>query len=104
MKITEIRAVRLNAPRRPSQTPARRPGWAEEAEVANPMSRYARVKRHRSLWRPNWETVWCKVTAEDGTWGIGSSINGRATAAVIEDHLAPQLVGEDCFAIEKLAD
>src|SRR5690349_17540836 len=104
MKITEIRAMRMNAPGRASKTQAKRPGWAEEAEVANPMSRYPKVKRHRGLWRPNWESVWCKVTAEDGTWGLGSTINGRATAAVIEDHLGPQLLGEECMAIDKLAD
>lgn len=104
MKITEIRAMRLNAPPRETKTPPRRAGWAQDAEVANPMSRYAKVKRHRRLWVPNWEAVWCKVTAEDGTWGLGSTGNGRVAAAVIDDHLAPQLVGEDCLAIDKLAD
>lgn len=104
MKITEIRAMRLNAPVREHQTQARRLSWWEEAEVANPMSRYPKVKAHRNLWLPQWETVWCKVTAEDGTWGIGSTSHGRPVAAVIDDHLAPQLVGEDCLATEKLSD
>ncbi|NJN82859.1 MAG: L-rhamnonate dehydratase [Caldilineaceae bacterium] len=104
MKIKSIEAVRLNTPPHKTRSQPRRASWAEDAEVANPMSRYPKVKRHRSLWRPNWEPVWCKVTAEDGTWGIGASINGRATAAVIDDHLAPLLVGEDCLATDKLAD
>lgn len=104
MKITEIRAMRLNTPAHAHQTQARRPSWWEEAEVANPMSRYPKVKAHRNLWLPQWEGVWCKVTAEDGTWGIGSTSHGRPVAAVIEDHLAPQLVGEDCLATEKLSD
>ncbi len=104
MKITEIRAMRLNTPVREYQTEARRLSWWEEAEVANPMARYPKVKAHRSLWLPQWETVWCKVTAEDGTWGIGSTSHGRPVAAVIDDHLAPQLVGEDCLATEKLSD
>lgn len=73
--------------------------------MANPMSRYPKVKRHRSLWMARkWEEVWCQVTLEDGTWGLGNTGGGRVTAAVIEDHLAPQLVGEDVFAIERLAD
>lgn len=58
-------------------------------------------KRHRSSWMPKWETVHVKVTAEDGTWGLGQTTFGRATAAVIEDHFAPVLAGESCFAIEK---
>ncbi|HEY8695646.1 MAG TPA: enolase C-terminal domain-like protein, partial [Chloroflexota bacterium] len=104
MKITAIETLRLNAPIRAATTAARRPGWAQQAEVANPMSRYPKVKRHRSLWTPRWEGVWCKVTAEDGTYGLGQTTNGRVTAAIIEDHLGPQLVGEDCLAIEKLSD
>ena len=111
MRITTIEAMRLVVPpeitRRfaeAARVKARRPGWYEEAEVANPMSRYPKVKRHRSLWTPRWEAVWCKVTAEDGTWGLGNTGHGRPVAAMIEDHLAPQLVGEDALAGEKLAD
>ena len=47
--------------------------------------------------------MWCKVTLEDGTWGLGHTGNGVA-GAVIDDHLGPQLVGEDGLASEKLAD
>jgi L-rhamnonate dehydratase len=105
MKITEIRAVRVNLPAREAKSTPRRPSWGTNDEVANPMSRFPKVKRHRSLWNnPGWEEVYCKVTLEDGTWGLGSTSHGRAVAAVIEDHLAPQLTGEDIFAIEKLSD
>ncbi len=104
MKITEIRAMRLTVPPQEIKAPPRRRSWAEDAEVANPMSRYPKLKSHRSLWLPKWEGVWCKVTVEDGTMGLGYTSHGRPVASVIEDHLAPQLVGEDCLAIEKLAD
>lgn len=104
MKISKIEAMRLNLPRQEYKTPQRRDPWSKHAEVANPMSRYPKVKAHRSMWLPRWENVWCKVTLEDGTWGIGETGHGRAVAAVIEDHLAPQLVGEDIMAGEKLAD
>ena len=30
--------------------------------------------------------------------------HGRPVAAVIDDHLAPRLLGEDCLAVERLAD
>lgn len=104
MRIASIQAVRVNLPDLPYTTPPRRTGWYQDAEVANPMSRYPKVKRHRSLWLPKWEAVFCKVTAEDGTWGLGMTSCGRAAAAVIDDHLAPNLVGEDCLSIDRLYD
>jgi L-rhamnonate dehydratase len=103
MKLTDIRMVQLDTPAHETRTPPRRPGWAIDAEVANPMSRYPQVKRHRSLWQPRWEGAWCQVIAEDGTWGLGPAWPARAIAPVI-DHLASQLIGEDCLAIEKMAD
>ena len=105
MKITEVQAVRVNFPERQGGTPPIRDSWGKTDEVANPMSRYPHVKQHRSLWLPKtWEQVWCKVTLEDGTWGLGLTDHGRVTAAVIDDHLAPNLLGEDGLAIEKLSD
>jgi L-rhamnonate dehydratase len=104
MKITAVRALRLTMPERPAITPPRREPWAAQAEVANPMSRYPKVKAHRSLWLPTWENVWCEVVAEDGTIGRGMTNHGRPVAAVIDEHLGPQLVGEDVFAGERLAD
>jgi L-rhamnonate dehydratase len=104
MKITDVRAMRLSIP--PTERPAtsRRAGWTREAEVANPVSRYAKYKRHRNLWMPTWGDVWCKVTLEDGTWGLGHTSHGRAVAAVIDDHLGPLLVGEELLAYETIAD
>ena len=105
MKITNIQAVRLNAPVTEPKTAPRRDSWWEHAEVANPMSRFPKVKRLRKLWLPKmWQQVGCKVTLEDGTWGLGLTDHGRVTAAIIDDHLAPNLIGEDGFAIDKLAD
>jgi len=75
-----------------------------DAEVANPMSRFPEVKRHRSLWLPRWEGVWVKVTAEDGTYGLASCSFGRPVAAVIADHFGPMLVGQEALAIERLWD
>ena len=46
MKITEVRAVRVQFPSRNDDRPAgRSKSWAHDAEVANPMSRYAAYKR-----------------------------------------------------------
>src|SRR4051812_4972528 len=96
--------MRLTVPPRDEHPSKRRASWWESAEVANPMSRYPHVKRLRAMWMPKWEQVWCKVTLEDGTTGYGSTTHGRATAAVIEDHLSPQLVGQEIMAGERLAD
>jgi L-rhamnonate dehydratase len=104
MKITEIKAVRVQFPKREPTATARRKSWAQDAEVANPMSRYEHVKRHRSLWLPKWSEVWCQVKLEDGTWGLGQTGHGRAVAAVIDDHLAPRLVGEEIMGTERLYD
>lgn len=104
MKIVGVQAVRVKLPMPSPSAPPRRPSWAEMAEVANPMSRYPRFKPHRKLWLPRWETVWCQVTAEDGTFGLGMTAHGHPVAAVINDHLAPLLVGEDALATEKLWD
>ncbi|MBN1283903.1 MAG: L-rhamnonate dehydratase [Anaerolineae bacterium] len=103
MKIADISIVRADIPRQTPATPARRAPWHTEAEVANPMSRYPKVKRHRSLWVPQWEQAWCKVTAENGAWGLGLLWPARPLVPVVE-HLAAHLTGEDCLAIEKLAD
>jgi L-rhamnonate dehydratase len=103
MKIKTIEVVRVELPKHESPTTPRRAGWAAEAEVANPMSRYAKVKAHRSLWLPRWEGAWVKVTAEDGTWGLGTLAFAPALAPVVE-HLASQMIGEECMAIEMLAD
>ncbi|MEM2905770.1 MAG: hypothetical protein QW057_05045 [Candidatus Bathyarchaeia archaeon] len=46
MKIKENEAMRLELPPREGpRTVVRHPSWAEDAEVANPMSKYPRYKR-----------------------------------------------------------
>ena len=105
MKIMSIEVVDVKLPPREYSAKPRRASWNDTDEVGNPMSWYPHVKRHRSKWIDmGWGPVWVKVTLEDGTWGLGSSTYSRPVAAIIEDHLAPQLLGQDGFAIERLAD
>jgi L-rhamnonate dehydratase len=103
MKIKDITIVQTSFPKREATTPPRRQSWSAEAEVANPMSRYPKVKRHRSLWLPKWESAWVRVTAEDGTWGIGPLSFARPLAPVIQ-HFKEHFLGEDALATAKLAD
>jgi L-rhamnonate dehydratase len=103
MKIKDIRVVQVNFPLHPSKTPARRDSWASHAEVANPMSRYEHVKRHRSMWLPKFDSAYVQVTAEDGTTGLGPLWPARALVPVI-GHFNEQLCGQDAFATERTAD
>jgi len=100
MEISRVEVLRLDRPPQEPPATSRRPSWRADAEVANPMSKFPEYKRHRSLWQPKWPAVWVRVTAEDGTYGLGCCSFGRPVAAVIEDHYAPHLVGRDCLAIE----
>ncbi|MAQ85454.1 enolase C-terminal domain-like protein [Psychromarinibacter halotolerans] len=84
-------------------TEGRRPPWTKGAEVAGPMSGYARFKKLRSTWRYD-GAVGCLVTAEDGTTGFGMTRYDLPVIHLVNDHFAPLLVGEDCMAIERLWD
>ena len=123
MKIKSIDLVRVERPDGPSlrarsqagstlsastapaqQSQPHRKAWPTEIEVANPMSRFPRFKPRRQLYAAQqWPGFVVKVTAEDGTWGLGTAA-GRPTAAVIEDAFTHILIGEDCLAIDKLWD
>jgi L-rhamnonate dehydratase len=103
MKIKEIRVVKINFPARESKTPARRESWGVMDEVANPMSRYPQVKRHRSLWLPKFDNAYVQVIAENGSWGLGPVWPARPLLPVIE-HFNLHLVGQECMATERVAD
>jgi len=105
MKIKSVEVVKINRPPpTPPRSESRRPSWTVDDEVANPMSRFPRFKRYRRLYGPRqWPSFGVKVTAEDGTWGLGTGA-GRPAAAVVEDAFAHILEGEECLAIEKLWD
>ena len=85
-------------------TKPRRAPWTRDAEVAGPMSRYPRFKALRSYWRPDFPSVGCMVKASDGNWGFGVSRTGAPVIELIRGHLAPLLIGENAFAIDRLWD
>ncbi|MFN8523920.1 MAG: enolase C-terminal domain-like protein [Chloroflexota bacterium] len=105
MKIRQIQAfeIELDKVAEPPHQGRRAP-WVVDSEVANPMSRYPRFKAHRKLWLPPWGQVACVVTAEDGTWGLGIGRYGAPVVTIINDHLGPLLLGEDCLSVERLWD
>lgn len=106
MKIKSIQAfaIRSDLVGNGAVTPPQRAVWTQDAEVANPMSRYPRFKRLRASWRPQWPSVGCLVTASDGTWGFGMTRYGSPVIDIINEHMAPLLLGESCTATGKLWD
>jgi L-rhamnonate dehydratase len=104
MKIKSLDVLKLAIPPQRPQTKPRRPSWAQDAEVANPMSKFLEFKRHRRSWQPKWEGAWVKVTAEDATYGLAPCSFGRPVAAIIKDHFAVHLVGQNALAIERMWD
>ena len=112
MKIKSIRAVQINLPEtgplaKPSKVEyktARRPPWVESGPVANPMTRYPRYAEYRPSWTPSWPDFGVVIEAEDGTWGFATANHGRPVAALVDDYLAPRLIGESCLATEKCYD
>ncbi len=106
MKISSVKAFLIASDLTGGKivTPPRRPAWTASAEVAGPMSRFARFKKQRSLWRPAMPSVGCIITAEDGSWGFGATRYGNPVAALIDEHIGPLLVGENAMATERLWD
>jgi L-rhamnonate dehydratase len=103
VKIKSIRAFPFRRPA-PDVSGKCRAGWQDDAEVANPMSRYPRYKARRAYWRPALDAIGCLVTAEDGSWGFGTGRMGAPAISIINDHLGKLLEGEPCLATERLWD
>lgn len=69
--------------------------------MGKPVSRYPRLKK---AGQPPWRAIACVVTADDDTWGLGISLFGAPVCHIINDHFAPNLIGEPCMATEKVWD
>ena len=81
-------------------------GWQTHALIANPMSRYSKYARLRSLWMgPGQDPYAIEILTDEGV--IGGAVNyggGPAACQVIAQHFSRFLIGEDPFNIEKLWD
>ena len=105
MRIKDVRAVEIDIMPRPKTKPRVSRLTGPSGFVA-PMLRYPELQGRRAFWSAlgKWKRVACIVTAEDGTWGMGLTIYGGPVASIVNDHFAPNLVGENCMATEKLWD
>lgn len=103
MKIQSVRAIQINSPI-VNPGPNTRPGWNTHATRSQPIARYpefTRVDGNRPGTLPR---VWVQVTAENGTFGIGSCALGEPAAAMVDYYIAPLIEGRDAMAIELLND
>ena len=100
MKIKSIRAVSVDlTPERRTEprVPKRQtPDWV------SPMMGYSEFGK--ADWSAPWGRTACVVTADSGEWGLGITVNSAPVNAIINEHFAPLLVGQNCMAIEKAWD
>jgi L-rhamnonate dehydratase len=105
MKIKSIEPVRLDLPARANPTKPRRASYNQSARRAFPINKYPEFPRElRKIPGEVAGEMWVKVTAEDGTWGIGVCHWGNLVEPLIREHYAPLLIGRDCMALEFLND
>lgn len=106
LKIIGIEAIEIDFPVHPppvsKPTRASSIAWNTRIHAINKYPQFPRGREKVPGAVPH--NFWVRVTAEDGSFGVGPASWGKATAALIEEHLAPLLIGEDCLAIEYLAD
>src|SRR4051812_27208280 len=105
MKIKSVETYKLILPPPRPKTPAWRPSYNKLVKRAHPINRYPEFPRGqgRIPGQSNKE-IWVKITAEDGTFGLGTCRWGDVVDPLIKYHLAPLVVGKDAFAIEFIND
>ncbi|UNX54297.1 L-rhamnonate dehydratase [Georgenia sp. TF02-10] len=76
----------------------------QQRPIASPLSVHP-GHEVRTIGGPAWAgDVVVEVESDEGSFGIGVSVGGRAGCWVVEDHLAPLLVGEPVDDITRLWD
>lgn len=103
MKIKEIRAAAIDITPNPKTAP-RVPKRSDTPDWVSPMNRYPEFQKSDWSVGSIWKRTACIVTAEDGTWGFGLTQFSGPTTRLINDHIAPILVGQNCMATEKIWD
>jgi L-rhamnonate dehydratase len=99
MRITSVSATPFH-----SSDPSHGPSWLSSTVIANPMSKYPQYYERRSSWGNSFPSVLIRIGSDAGLEGIGTAVGGRATAAIVEEHLAKLLVGQDPSDVECLWD
>lgn len=98
MRITAVKASTVR------KDPATPPSWLSESVIANPMSGYEQYAARRSSWQAKFPQVAVEIETDEGLSGLGLTIGGDATIAIIEQHFSALLVGQDPGDTERLWD
>jgi L-rhamnonate dehydratase len=101
IKIANVEVYDLKPPPpTESGTKPWRDSWGKTFRQATPMSKFD-PPIHR---REPGGLVWIKVTAEDGTYGLGSTDTGHVAAILVRECLAPLIIGQEVGAIDLCND
>ena len=103
MKIKNVRCVQINTPVI-EPGPDTRPGWNTHAIRSNPIARYPEFTRVDGHKPGTTKKAWVQITAEDGTFGLGSFAHGQIGASLIDYFIAPLIEGKNALAIELMND
>jgi L-rhamnonate dehydratase len=103
MKSKSVRVVQINAPV-VQPGPDTKPGWNSYAIRSKPIARYSDYTRVDGNQPGTVGKAWVQITAEDGTYGLGSCALGPMAAPLIDYFIAPMIEGREAFAIELIND
>ena len=101
MKIVDVQVCSLNPPKAKEEgvRPWREP-WTRTFREASPRDKY---DPPLVRYEPGGQ-YFVKVIGEDGTWGLGSGDTARTASVIIDEVLAPQILGQDVGAIDTCND
>jgi L-rhamnonate dehydratase len=103
MKIKNVRVVQINAPV-VQPGPDTKPGWNSYAIRSKPIARYSEYTRIDGNQPGTVGKAWVQITAENGTYGLGSCALGPMAAPLVDYFIAPMIEGREAFAIELIND
>ena len=103
MKIKNVRVVHINAPV-VQPDPDTKPGWNSYAIRSKPIARYSEYTRIDGNQPGTVGKAWVQITAENGTYGLGSCALGPMAAPLVDYFIAPMIEGREAFAIELIND
>ncbi|MFT7649019.1 MAG: L-rhamnonate dehydratase [Candidatus Poriferisodalaceae bacterium] len=76
--------------------------WHDDIDHMNPLADDEQYLGQARRFEPPWGELICVVTSDDGTWGMGMTDLAGIAGPLINDYLAPMLVGDDASDIGRL--